>query len=334
MGARCQRSSISAIGAFVSFLQIERNLAKEGIHPPVPEPAVELHAFLAGDEPEHDWLIPDLVERGDRVIFTGLEGGGKSTLLRQITVQAGAGIHPFTLEKIDPIKALYVDLENSSRQVRRGLRPLTLKAGDRLEVGQVHIVVQPSGINLLHQADVDWLAARVKAAKPDLLCIGPMYKLASGDPIKEEVAKAVVVALDRLRADHDLTMLIEAHIPYGTAGKRPERPYGASIWSRWPEFGIFVGQTGALSHWRGARDEREWPAALKRGGEWPWMAEDNAQEALWKRILGWVYEHKRTCSVRTLEVQLGASRSSIHRALKSHDTEWRQMIESWGGEGL
>src|SRR5690606_18474248 len=36
----------------------------------------EAHEFLAEPDPEYDWLIPGLLERGDRVILTGQEGRG------------------------------------------------------------------------------------------------------------------------------------------------------------------------------------------------------------------------------------------------------------------
>lgn len=65
-------------------------------------PDPELDQFLAEPEPDYDWLIPDILERGDRVILTGGEGAGKSTLLRQIGVQCASGIHPFTHATIKP----------------------------------------------------------------------------------------------------------------------------------------------------------------------------------------------------------------------------------------
>ncbi len=83
----------------------------------------ELDAFLETDLPTHDWLVPGLLERQDRVILTGPEGGGKSTLLRQMAVQFASGIHPFGGDLFEPLRVLLLDLENSSRQVHRGLRP-------------------------------------------------------------------------------------------------------------------------------------------------------------------------------------------------------------------
>jgi len=60
-------------------------------------------------------------------------------------------------------------------------------------------------------------------------------------------------------ADHNLAVVIEGHTPYSAGGsaKRPERLYGASLWSRFAEFGLHLGRDGALHHWRGPREERD-----------------------------------------------------------------------------
>ena len=55
-----------------------------------------------GEEPP-EWIIPGLLQRGDRMLVTGETGAGKSLLLAQIGVQVAAGIHPFTGAKIEPM---------------------------------------------------------------------------------------------------------------------------------------------------------------------------------------------------------------------------------------
>lgn len=230
----------------------------------------DLDDFLMASDDEYDWVVPDLIERGDRVILTASEGRGKSMLLRQIGVTVASGLHPFTLEPIKPARVLIVDLENPDGLVRRSLRPLRIKAGPALLQGSMGVVTRPEGLNLLDPVEAAGLDRAVGRWQPDLLCIGPLYKLALGDPIVEEVARSVAFCLDGIRARHHCAVILEAHSPHPTGKEaRPERPYGASLWLRWPEIGLHLGEGDHLRHWRGDRDVRSWPAALARGGQWP-----------------------------------------------------------------
>ncbi len=252
----------------VDLTDIERRAEERRHEGHVPD----LDELLGEPDAAYDYLIPDIAERGDRVIVTALEGGGKSTLLRQIAVQVASGIHPFTLDEMEPARVLLVDLENGRRHVRRKLRPLRDEAGDRYQAGNLRVDIESSGMDLLRDDDTRKLTETVDRYAPDLLVIGPIYKMAGGDPTREEIARHVAGVLDDLRSMYGVTLLIEAHTPYtNTNGKRETRPYGASLWSRWPEFGIHLADTGKLTHWRGARDERAWPACLRRSKPWPWM---------------------------------------------------------------
>lgn len=291
--------------------------------------AAELDDFLGDDTTDdHDWRVTGLIERGDRTIVTGPEGGGKSTLLRQIGLQIAAGIHPFTGDDIEPQCVLIVDLENSTAQVRRELRPLRLAAGDRYHTKPgLHLRVRPDGIDLLSPDDGRWLLDLALAIRPDILITGPIYKLAHGDPTEERTARTVTAWLDRIRVEAETALIIEAHTPHGTnGGKRPIRPYGASLWLRWPEFGLYLSPEGHLQHWRGPRDQRDWPAALKRGGAWPWTQVTRPQDLLWAQIVDLCGD--RIPGERELAVLTGASKSSIHRAIETHRAEWDQLTSS------
>jgi hypothetical protein len=190
--------------------------------------------------------------------------------MRQMAVQAGAGIHPFEGRPIEPKRVLYIDLENSRRHVRREFRAMVTTArqlGYPLKPGQVFVLVKPNGIDLMLPETIEWLDQIVEETEPHIIFTGPIYKMASGDPTSEEQARAVAFALDDLREKHNVAVVIEAHTPY--SGEI--RPYGASLWSRWPEFGLYLGKDGLLKPWRGFRDEgRAWPKALLRGGTWKW----------------------------------------------------------------
>lgn len=253
-----------------------------------PQPQVEspalpeiytLDQLLASTDPPYDWLVPGLIERGDRLILTGLAGKGKSTLFRQMGAQLAAGIHPFGGEPFDPLRVLIVDCENSRRQVRRKVDRLRDAAGrgDLLQ-----FVFRPDGLKLNVDQSAAWLERLVDAARPEILVIGPVYKMASGNPKDEEPAKAVAECLDYLRTTYGFGLMMEAHTPYADSttkgAKRVERPYGASLWERWPEFGLFLSPDGHLRDWRGPRDERAWPKKLRRGDIWPWEVDEPADE--------------------------------------------------------
>lgn len=300
----------------------------------VPAPANELTAdpelqqFLDEPEPEYVWLIPSILERQDRVILTGPEGGGKSTLLRQIAVQGASGVHPFTGLDMDPINVLYIDLENGRRHTRRELRKLRTVAGSAYPNRHLNIVIRPHGVELNMVDDQIWLEERIRANQPDLVVMGPIYKMLSGDPTSEEPARAGAACIDRLRTLYDVAFLIEAHSPHATqGGARPTRPYGASLWLRWPEFGLHLTEKGALKHWRGDRDERAWPKALERDGHWPWSPVTDKDKATFAGILEACDEAGTKLSVRELVAAVGATKYQIEQAINANRAQWDNYTE-------
>lgn len=315
--------------------EIDRILAR--IDPtPVPTEELcadpELDAFLSEPEPDYEWLVPGVIERGDRAILTGGEGAGKSTLLRQIGVQCAAGIHPFTLRRIDPINVLVVDLENSRRQTKRQLRPLRVAAGEAYPNKLLNIIIHGGGVDLATAAGEIWLDERVRANKPDLLIIGPIYKMVGGDLTEEGPARAAAASLDLLRERYGIAMLIEAHSPHATnGGTRPTRPYGASLWMRWPEFGLHITDTGQLKHWRGDRDERDWPTALRRGGNWPWSPVTGTVEQTFATIVALVEDTGQPLSYGEIAALMGCSKSWVSKTIKENRSAWDELKRRVGG---
>ena len=238
-------------------------------------PSVDVNDFLTENEPEYNWLIPGILEVGDRLILTGREGHGKSTLLRQIGIQVAMGIHPFTLQDMKPFRVSVVDLENPRSHLRREVRKI--KRNLPIDVGYLTISSWPAGLNLADKAGQMAFVRRMAELKPDLLIIGPMYKMA---PHLEQESDSAILSnfLDQLRISHNFTLLMESHQPHGVIVEnkmhRPERPFGSSLWLRWPEFGLCLEDDGRLRPWRGARDEtRIWPEKLVRADLWPWVSD-------------------------------------------------------------
>ncbi len=230
----------------------------------------------AKDEPP-DWVIPGFLERMEEVALTGwMEGGGKTTMLRQLAVQAAAGVVPFTSEKrCTPARVLMVDCENRESQSKRRFRPLAITAGADLDdESRLVVKCRPEGLDLLGQRDQEWLIAHVEANRPDILMLGPLYKLHEDDPTAERPARQLAAFLDKIVVRYRMALIVEAHPPNEAQGfKRPLRIYGASLWRRWFETGLGITQedeTYKLVQWRITRGDGDWPHVLIRGGVWPW----------------------------------------------------------------
>ncbi|GAA3948132.1 AAA family ATPase [Microbacterium soli] len=231
----------------------------------------------------YDWVIPDLLERQDRLMLSAAEGSGKSTMLRQIAILAAAGIHPFQFNQIDPVNVLVVDAENSERQWRRAARGLADTAAQRgrrdprnhlaLHCVPVMDVTRANDLGQLHR----W----IDECEPALMLLGPLYRVAGGSSLNtDEDVAPLLAALDSIR-ERGVAMLLEVHAGHArsTSGERELRPRGSSALLGWPEFGLGLRRdkkvegrhpTFSLVRWRGDRDRRDWPDRLVRGQIFPW----------------------------------------------------------------
>ena len=269
---------------------------------PKPDLAPDLYEFLGTVDPPYDWVIPELLERGDRLIWTGFEGLGKSVITRQLAVAAAAGVHPFTGEPITRCRVLFIDCENPDRKSRRHFRKLERIArnqGFPVPEGALRILQRPEGIDLTREEDAAWLVERVTAHRPDLLICGPFYRLHASDTNEEQAARTVVNALDAARIKADCALVTEHHPGHGEGLARSVRPTGSSLLMRWPDLGYGIkpkgeaDQDGVCRHvavlpWRGARDERHWPRELRWGTDpdfdWPWVPVDGPSRAVLRAV--------------------------------------------------
>lgn len=233
------------------------------------------------DDNNFDWVIPGLLERSERVIVVAAEGVGKTMLARQVSILSACGIHPFSFQPIKPIKTLFVDLENPERIIKRISRTIfheALKISRMTDKPDAHLFMKPAGLDLMREGDRALLEKRLEETKPDLICIGPLYKafVDPGGRTSEAVAIEIAKYLDDIRVAYKCALWIEHHAPLGSSmATRDLRPFGSAVWSRWPEFGLAlhpaIGEAYRydVKHFRGARDERPWPSVLARGTQFP-----------------------------------------------------------------
>jgi hypothetical protein len=236
---------------------------------------------------DYDWLIPNLLERGERVMVVAAEGVGKTMLARQVALCASAGLHPFKLTGMKPIKTLMVDLENPERIIRRTSKQIYLAAQHygHCEKPEAHLLIKPDGIDLMKSSDRLMLEDKMEQVKPDMVFLGPVYKsfIDPGGRTSESIAIEIAKYFDTLREYFKCAMWFEHHAPLGSAlASRDLRPFGSAVWSRWPEFGLSLqpdptapeGYVYEVKHFRGARDRRPWPTRMKRGKAFPFEVLD------------------------------------------------------------
>jgi replicative DNA helicase len=247
----------------------------------------ELAPVLLGeilDLPDkYDWVIPDLMERFDRLIITGHEGLGKSTFARQLLLLPAAGLHPFTREPIAPVRSLVIDAENTAKQWKRNagwLRNRCLEVGTA-DPAETVMMVNSGRINVLKPQVMGEVHRMIDRHDPPIVFVGPLYRITPSAITNDSDAAEVIAALDTIR-DRGVALVIEAHAGHalGPNGHRDVRPRGSSALMGWPEFGLGIRsdmedpKRYELVPWRGSREERDWPVALRRGEKWPWEASE------------------------------------------------------------
>lgn len=282
------------------------------------EPGIDVGSFVAekdADE-DRDFVIPDTLARGEVVMFTGGEGAGKTTLMRQLAVLCALGRHPWQRTDCEPLSVLYVDLQDPEDQRRHEFRKFLAGPARAYVPGSGGLIVKgrPQGIDLTTVRDARWLDALVAHHQPDLLLLGPLYRAYRGSesgPGKhsEEIADEVTDVLTRLMVRRNLALILEGHTLHD-GEKANYRPRGARLWEGWPTFGFglapvkrsakleqaiggdektIAGKDAApryrLVSWRGLRDrDRPWPEHLVQqgfvGGGWPWLCPDSDPAAV------------------------------------------------------
>lgn len=233
-----------------------------------------------------DWVVPGLLARGDRLVLTGSGGTGKSTFLRQIAVCAAAGIPPLDWmggDWYDPIRVTIVDCENPDFRLKTALWKL-LQEAKALGRPVEHLTIggHGNGLNVLDASSALSLLRTVEHDKPDLVYIGPYYKLHNEDPDKEVTVKKVTHVLDQIREMGAATMT-EAHHTKAAHAGGSMAPSGSNMWNWWPEFGFGLRllpdteplmRECALERWRIDRDTNEWPDVVYAEVRWPWHGGD------------------------------------------------------------
>lgn len=257
--------------------------------------ATTMADFMRLHFPDAEWCIPNLLPAATSLMVTATEGMGKSVFLRQLALSAALGIDPFDPydRGLDyaPQRALIVDCEYTGRQVQRQLASVSGYASRFVDVSgatgsRVYVHSSQHGMDLTDHADQAYLRGLIRAHRPTLLVIGPLYRCTSKGYMDEDATRLWQQPLEQVMAD-GVAVVIEHHIGNeGPDGRRSLRPIGSSAMRRWAAQGIgfrqvkctheaddcrSCGRSARVERWRGGRDETHWPTRIKspsKGGYW------------------------------------------------------------------
>lgn len=213
-----------------------------------------------------------------------------TTLVRQLAILMAAGVHPFTFDPITPVRVLVIDAENTERQWRRATRAMVATATQQtgINVAELIPLACTPRLDITKARHMTAIHRLIDEHTPDVVFIGPIYKLVPRAIQSDDDAAPVLAALDSIR-DRGVALVMEAHAGHAQSaqGQRDLRPRGSSALLGWPEFGIglrldkdhpmfqanpndYRNRKVDLVRWRGDRDQREWPGSLYADGQYPW----------------------------------------------------------------
>ena len=230
---------------------------------------------------ETQFTIPGLLKRNERLVLTGSEGGGKSVFIYQMLTGAAFGVDTFSLDRMEPKRVLFMDVENNEMQARSNLDKIVPVLREMVPDAQPEWrSMKRRVVDLMSPKDRTDVIRRVMHYSPDILYMGTAYKLTDVSDDTHRSVRAIQSVVDRIRQEVDCSVIVEHHAGHGTMNDRNNmRPEGSSYWLRWPDFGYgmqpLTTENGRrlmrLGPWRGDRaTDRNFPVAVKQSEVLPW----------------------------------------------------------------
>lgn len=132
---------------------------------------------LDGPEPEEDWVLWPLAERGQSVSLYSAPKVGKSLLLLDMLARACAGRRVLGGQSADPVRVLYLDAENTRKDLRKRLGDMS--ADPAALEGLVYLSFPPLAPLDTARGAAE-LVELVDQHRPDLLVIDTVSRFIDG----------------------------------------------------------------------------------------------------------------------------------------------------------
>lgn len=217
-------------------------------------PKPDLMPFWLDDaylnQPEPNWLIPDLVPVGGCGFISGIPKSMKSWLGLDMAISLSVGIEFLERKPHRPVNVIYIQQEDPASLVRdRHVTIASTKAPEhapdaflRPSRGMLYIVVQ-SGFTASDPGWQSWLDEQIRDHEVDLVIMDTLATVA-GDVDTDkavEVKARILNPLKQIARAHDCAMAIVHHnTKGGTNARAGQNMSGSGQIHAWADWGIYV----------------------------------------------------------------------------------------------
>ncbi|BBY15757.1 AAA family ATPase [Mycolicibacterium litorale] len=163
-------------------------------------PTVDWHRLFEGAPDDIDWLVPDLVARGQSYSLVSPAKAGKSLLMLDVAAAIATGRSALGNAPQVPARVLYVDLENSRDDLTERLRDMGYGPGD---LGNLRYLSFPSLPPLDHPAGGADIVAVAEHHDAALVIIDTVSRVVAGEENSADTFRALYRhTLQPLKAAH------------------------------------------------------------------------------------------------------------------------------------
>lgn len=200
-----------AAGRHVGGSSKKKSIMDKDEEDPTKSPYFSMVTMDKVEEEDLDWLVPQMIARGQTTIFEGDPGVGKSYFLMWLAVHFCDGKRLPWQDKHDPVEPLrvvYFDTENAMGAVTKGrLQDNGLKNGaNYLQLQEIFSLDNEEAFNALEKEVV-------QGFKPDIVIVDPINPYLGGADSYN--AKDVQQALQNLRAlaeEYNFALILVRHL--------------------------------------------------------------------------------------------------------------------------
>jgi hypothetical protein len=186
-------------------------------------PVINAADWITTDPPEHDPVLVDVFDRGDKLAIVAPSKMRKSFFLMQGAVCMAAGVEFLHWAVARPFKVLVVQMEIRDHHYHRRLRRMW-EALNRPDIGDRLHILNGRGMAGLDFGRVATIAQKLQS---EVICFDPLYKLSSGDENSAQDMKPVLAEFDKLAETTGAAVVYVHHDAKGAASERDTRDRGA-----------------------------------------------------------------------------------------------------------